>query len=178
MVTLHLVSSGGLGDSTKRSKLRLQTLQADQSLRLELGVVRTDSPGDGLGQTPGAFPTSRVTDGLLARDAQADELTSTRAHPAANIGSQSAHPSLNGDAPATAGQLPEAAFDVEYKLRFPHRSRRGPMHTKRPSARVRKSMPSATARLSQAGGTSSVYSASFSPVDAEAAHRTPPIRPS
>ena len=54
----------------------------------------------------------------------------------------------------------------------------GPMHTKRPSASERNSMPLAAARPSHAGGASSAYSANFSPVDADAAHRVPPILPS
>ena len=54
----------------------------------------------------------------------------------------------------------------------------GPIHLTRPSASDRKSRPLATARPSQAGGASSVYSASFSPLAADATHRRPPILPS
>ena len=53
-----------------------------------------------------------------------------------------------------------------------------PRHRSEPSLRLRKRRPYATAMLSQAGGASSLYSASFSPVWAEASHKTPPIRPS
>ena len=54
----------------------------------------------------------------------------------------------------------------------------GAMQTTRPSASERKSRPFAAARPSHAGGASSVYCASFSPVDADAAHSIPPILPS
>ena len=73
--------------------------------------------------------------------------------------------------------LPEALGATTSIAAF-QESRSGPMQTIRPSVSERKSMPSAAIRPSQAGGLSRVYSPNFSPVDAEAAHKTPPMRPS